>query len=382
MPAITRRSCLQRLAFTLSASAVAPLIPAARAADEKGPAPSEAETAAIAEIASKFMEEHEVPGLSVAFACQGQPAYSAGFGLADTDSKEKVTPDHLFRIASVSKPLTSVAIYTLIEDGKLKLDDKVFGAKGLLPKAGGKSATEGIEGITLHHLLTHTCGGWGNDHDDPMFSHPEMDHRDLIARTIQDLPLEHEPGSHYAYSNFGYCVLGRVIEKVSGKSYEDSLRKGILKRAGIEDMKIGGNTLAERARKEVVYQGRGGENPYGMNVRRMDSHGGWLATPGDLVKFLVHTSDAGAASDLLHADTVKNMITASGANAGYASGWAVNASHNRWHNGSLPGTSTIAVHTASGMCWAGFTNARGKGIDGALDQMMWQMAKAVPAWQA
>ena len=76
------------------------------------------------------------------------------------------------------------------------------------------------------------------------------------------------------------------------------------------------------------------------------------------------------------------MLTASAANEGYACGWCVNHVPNYWHNGSLPGTSTIMVRTASGMCWAAFANARGEGINPALDQMMWAVVKAVPAWRA
>jgi hypothetical protein len=147
-------------------------------------------------------------------------------------------------------------------------------------------------------------------------------------------------------------------------------------------MKIAGNTLADRLPGEVVYHGRNGEDPYRMNVRRMDAHGGWLASPADLVKFLIRADGSAQPSDLLKAASFKSMMTATKANAGYASGWAVNAVPNRWHGGSLPGTATIAVQTASGLCWAGFANSRSKDIGGALDRLMWDLAKAVPAWNA
>lgn len=364
--------------MTLPAAA---LIPRPLHAAE-APEPSVAEAAAIAGIARKFMEEHQVPGLSVAFAHLGRPAFQAAFGMADEGAGEAMTTDHLFRVASVSKPLTAVGIFLLIEQGKLKPGDKVLGPDGLLAIGRDQKLAEGVADITVHHLLTHTSGGWQNDGDDPMFRHPEMDHAELIERTLRDQPLKHAPGVNYAYSNFGYCLLGRVIEKVSGKSYATFMQESVLGPCGIERMKIAGNTLADRIAGEVVYHGRNGEDPYRMNVRRMDAHGGWLASPADLVKFLIRCDGAGSPGDLIKKDTFKQMMTATKANPAYAGGWAVNATPNRWHGGSLPGTATIAVQTASGLCWAGFTNSRSKDIGGALDRLMWDLAKSVPAWHA
>jgi hypothetical protein len=119
-----------------------------------------------------------------------------------------------------------------------------------------------------------------------------------------------------------------------------------------------------------------------MNFTRMDAHGGWIGTPGDLVRFALRVGGSNLAPNLLRAETIKTMLTASAANAGYACGWCVNRVPNYWHNGSLPGTTSIMVRTASGLCWAGFANARADGSGLALDQLMWQMARAVPAWRA
>ena len=377
MQPISRRTCLQRFALTLSASAV-PLM----ARSEEIISPTGAEKDAIAKIAREFMEKFEVPGLSVAFSHRDRISHTAGFGMADVEEREEMTPRHLFRIASIAKPLTAVGIYRLVEQGRLKPSDRVFGDSGLLEVEGLKKLPESVEEITLHHLLTHTCGGWQNDGNDPMFRHPELDHRELIATTLREHPLKNVPGSSYAYSNFGYCLLGRVIEKTSDKSYAAFMEDMVLTPSGVKDMKISGNTREDRVKNEVTYYGRNGEDPYHMNVRRMDSHGGWLATPEDIVRVFNHCSGASTTSTLLRPETVKSMLTASDANPGYASGWSVNEARHRWHGGSLPGTSTIAVRTAGGMCWAGFANSRNKDISLALDQMMWQMAKAVPAWRA
>jgi len=84
--------------------------------------------------------------------------------------------------------------------------------------------------------------------------------------------------------------------------------------------------------------------------------------------------------NILAENTLKIMTTATTANSNYACGWSVNSVPNWWHSGSLPGTLTILVRTASGLCWAAFTNTRANGFD--LDEMVWKMVSAVPAWRA
>ncbi|MEO1528830.1 MAG: serine hydrolase domain-containing protein [Planctomycetota bacterium] len=157
------------------------------------------------------MDDFDVPGLSVAISKGGRLVLARGFGVADQETGEAVTPRHRFRIASLSKPITSIAIHTLIQQRKLNYDSKVFGPESLL--GAEYEAPEDLHDITLEHLLTHTAGAWDNKNNDPMFMQSHMDHRELIAWTIQNQPLETTPGSNYAYSNFGYCLLGRIIEK-------------------------------------------------------------------------------------------------------------------------------------------------------------------------
>lgn len=335
-------------------------------------------------VASTFIKAHGVPGLSVAVARNGQLVYEQGFGLADHATAEKVLPSHLFRIASVSKPITSVAVFQLIEQGKLALDDRVFGGDGILRNDFGKPPyRQYVEDIRLQHLLTHTGGGWQNDGADPMFRNPGMNHHELIAWALANAQLSHPPGSQFAYSNFGYCIVGRIIEKVTGQPYERHIREAVLRRCGIFDMRIAGDTLAERAAKEVVY-GTGGPDPYNMKVRRMDSHGGWLATAADLARFATHVDGFSEERDILKPASIREMTTATSANAGYAKGWAVNRALNWWHVGSLPGTTSIMVRTASGFCWAALANSREASGDtgGALDRMMWDLVRQVKSWKA
>jgi CubicO group peptidase (beta-lactamase class C family) len=375
---MTRRTCLQRGAFALAAHSLSGLWVPRLSADAPAVELTDAESAALADIAGKFLEQFSAPGLSVAVTLHGQFVYQKAFGFADTARHELLTPAHLFRIASVSKPVTSTCLFTLIEQGKLGLNDHVFGPQGLLQYDFGRSYPNNINDITVYHLLTHTAGGWEKGQGDPMFEYPGLGQKKLIERTLATVPLKYPPGQHFGYSNFGYCILGRVIEKLSGHTYAEAVQQRVLSKCGISGMRIGGNTLAQRAKGEVVYRG---ENPYAMNVTRMDSHGGWIATPSDMAQFALRVDDFDNPPDILRHDTLKTMITPSAANSNYACGWAVNRAHNWWHNGSLPGLSSILVRTSTGLCWAAFTNTRTKDIDPALDRLVWDMVKAVPAWQ-
>ena len=346
---------------------------------------------AMARLARAFMETFSAPALSVAIAREGRIVYEQPFGVASGEGDAPLKPSNLFRIASVSKPITSAAIFSLVEKSRLALSARVFGPGAVLGTEFGSAPYKRyVTDITVDHLLTHTCGGWTNDSTDPMFRFPRMNHAELISWALDTQPLLNPPGEHYAYSNFGYCVLGRVIEKVSGQSYAEYVRREVLSRCGISDMRIAGNTLKQRAPDEVVYFGQGGEDPYNMNVARMDSHGGWLATAADLALFAGRLAGYGTSPGILKRDTVAIMVSpgpasSPGAEVKYARGWSVrdNGKGNWWHNGSLPGTTSIMVRTATGFSWAALSNTRSQPADRinlALDNLVWQMARKVSAW--
>lgn len=284
------------------------------------------------------------------------------YGVAHLETEEKLNTGHRFRIASISKPITSTAVFLLVEQGKLKLDDLIFGEAGILKMAGP-------ERITTKHLLTHTSGAWKNDRDDPMFKRVDDDHAALIAWTLETYPPKDDPGVAYAYSNFGYCLLGRVIEKVSGQSYEEFVRENVLKPCGAEAMTIGTGD------REVGYYMERKPLTYEMNVARMDAHGGWIGTPSELVEFALRVDGVAKPPDLLNEESLKTMTARSGVNEDYACGWSVNKFGNYWHGGSLPGLSSLLVRTAGGYCWAACVNTRMAGIGSALDKLMWKLAR-------
>ncbi len=336
---------------------------------------SATEARAVADIADGFLRNHGIPGVSVAVARSGRIVYAQGFGLANPEAGEAVTPAHQFRIASISKPFTAALVFALIEKGRLRLSDRVFGTGGILGHVyGAQPYRRYVEDITVEHLLTHTAGGWPNDASDPMFSNRQMNHDQLVSWTLDNLPLTSQPGSAYAYSNFGFCLLGRVIEKATRQYYATMMRDLVFHPAGITQMRIAGNTLALRAPQEVVY-GASDSDAYGMNVTRMDAHGGWVASARDLVRFAVAV-DGTYARPVLRPESVAVMTTPT-VNPNYAKGWSITG-RNWWHNGSLPGTSSVMVRTPGGLCWAALANGRNSKTDSvaAIDRMMWDVVKA------
>jgi CubicO group peptidase (beta-lactamase class C family) len=340
------------------------------------------EVKAMNKVVTDFMVAWGVPGASIAITKDGRLVYAKGFGEADSAVHEAVTIHHRFRIASVSKPITAATIMRLVDLGMLSLSDRIFGAGALLGTSYGTLPySANIDQITVQHLLEHEGGGWSRfeTYPDPMFDQPAMNHGQLISWVLDHHPLTTAPGTNSNYSNFGYCVLGRVIEKVTGRSYESAARQFLLDAAGTASMTVAGNTLAERQVSEVVYYGQNEEDPYDMQVRRMDSHGGWIGSAIDLARFVVRVDGFSTKADLLSPASITTMTTPSATDPNYAKGWGLNGA-NWWHGGSLPGTTSILVRTGSGLCWVALLNTRRPGIDGALDAMMWKMVGQVSMW--
>ena len=188
------------------------------------------------QIIPALMRKYAIPGGAVALLRDGKLIYARGLGYADVDAGTPVPPDALFRIASVSKPITGVAIMKLVDEGRLQLDDRVAPWIADLTPAPGAAVDPRWELITIRQLLNHT-GGWDRDKPsggfDPMFrpaiaaaavGAPAPASAETVIRYMKGLPLDFDPGTKYVYSNFGYAILGRVIERSSGMPYEEYVR--------------------------------------------------------------------------------------------------------------------------------------------------------------
>lgn len=157
-----------------------------------------AQFAAVDAWMQEFMQSKKIPGGSLAIAIDGEIKLARGYGYADREQESPVQPDSLFRIASISKPITAVAVLKLVDVGKLKLDDKIVELLKLSPHPGplpqGARESRGDydpwwNEVTLHHLLTHT-GGWDrNRSGDPMF----MDEETVNAFSASGAPSSRSP---------------------------------------------------------------------------------------------------------------------------------------------------------------------------------------------
>lgn len=343
--------------------------------------PTIAEAKSGAAIAEDFIARHDIPGFSVAYQAAGKLSHVAAYGVADLATSEPLRPDHRFRIASLSKPLTAAGIMLLVEKGVLSLDSRVLGPGGLLaaltPEMGTLAQPDWIAAITVDHLLSHRAGGWGNAKNDPMFRLTKMNQADLIRSVLKSDRLETEPGTAFAYSNFGYCLLGRVIEAASDESYADYMRSRVFAAAGVTSFDLAGDRRVDRKPDEVAYVSQR-DDPYGMKVARMDAHGGWLATPTDMAMMMAAMDGFRAVPDILSWESVEAMAHPARADDGYGRGLAISPNHNnRWHTGKLPGVVTLAVMIEGGATMAGFVNVDRPGLEDALDAVMWKIHDAV-----
>ncbi|QNF31863.1 beta-lactamase family protein [Adhaeribacter swui] len=290
----------------------------------------------------KLLQQYQIPGISLAIVKNEKLVFAKSYGYANLETKQPVDNQSLFRIASISKPVTVVAILKLVQDGKLKLTDKVFGANGILGNDYGTApANSNVSAITVQDLLEHKSG-WINQPNDPIVANPTYSYKELIAEVVQTRPLTYTPGSTYYYSNFGYCVLGRIIEKVSGKTYSAFVQSEILQPLNIIDMRIAGNSPQQNALNEVTYY-QPDDNPYAYNISRMDANGGWLASATDLMRLMVHIDRNNQKSDIISKDLLNQTYM------GYFN-WS--------HTGSLPGTSTLLTRLDDEYSFAILANTR------------------------
>ncbi|WKY14901.1 hypothetical protein Q1695_000422 [Nippostrongylus brasiliensis] len=305
-----------------------------------------------------FMRDLNIPGLSIAIAKREQLKFAAGFGYADLRTKETVTPNHQFRVGSVSKPITACAIMLLVDQGKIKLEDKLFGPGALFEFKFGKEASRQkyVMDVTVRHLLEHSAGGWDNLRSDAAWIQPQLSTEELIRYVLEKVPLEHVPGKKWIYSNFGYQVLGYLIEHVTKMDYESFVKTSIFAPAGVHDINVARPSISERAPREVLYYMSGnslGFDPYEMlPPNRIGPWGGWIASPIQLLLFLSRIDGFPYRRDLLSQQSITAYSTPSEpSNSTYGLGWSLNImGFNGWqHDGRMPGSAAMLVRLDNGL---------------------------------
>ena len=355
----------------------------------------------------EFLDRWNIVGASVAITKDERLIYAKGFGYADREDEEKVQPKHLFRVASVSKLITATAIMNLKEEGKLDLDDQVFGKDGILDGSKFQNIRDSrVKDITVYHLLTHSAG-WDRYGGDPVFM-PYTIRREMdielpinlettIQYTLSKRRLDFTPGSRSSYSNFGYALLGKVIEKITGMNYEFYVTSRILNPLDIYDMHLGHARLSKRFPNEVKYylnsrykttfssfhyRKRVPRYYGGTNLQVLGAAGAWVASPAELLKFLVHIDGRPKKKDILTEQSIKQMIHT---RPGYKPiGWLSTTYNGSWkRSGTLAGTSALVKRCNNGFSWVmliNTSNNQGHDFTYEIEDVMSEFIGEVESW--
>lgn len=360
-------------------------------------------------IINRFLRKWEVSGATVAVVKDGKLVFAKGYGYSDVENEEKVEPSHLFRIASVSKLITATAIMKLQEEGKLHLDDYVFGEHGILNDTVYSNIRDKrTKRITVEHLLRHSAG-FTSRYGDPMFLPLAIAKKMKVKApidaqtTIQfaiSRRLHFTPGSRGGYSNLGYVILEKVIEKAAKEDYETYVQSHILKPSGIFDMHLGRSLQKDQYPNEVNYYEQSnaikisafdgsGKSVYrsngGNNIKALGGAGGWIASGAELIKFMMAIDGDNSLPDILSRSSIKYM-TKPNANGHSPIGWKGTRSNGTWwRTGTLAGSSALLKHQENGLSYVIVTNSstwRGSDFTRDLSILMSRFLRSVKEWPA
>jgi CubicO group peptidase (beta-lactamase class C family) len=357
-------------------------------------------------IVNSFLHKWSIAGASVAISKDGKLIFAKGFGYADTISGYQTQPYNQFRIASISKLVTAVAVMKLYEEGKLSLEDKVFGPEGILNDPYfAEPKDKRVYDITVEQLLSHEAG-WTQRYGDQMFMPLVVAEKmnvklpvdtKTIVRFALDKRLHFTPGMGRAYSNLGYSILGLVIEKVTGMPYEEYCKQAILEPLGIYDMTIARNLQLEKAPFEVTYYepsdavlkpsiygtGEMVKPSYGGNdIRSLGGAGAWVATTPDLMRLLLAIDGFKTRYDILNDESIQFMTD--NGNGFAPVGWKTTVIDGTWwRTGSFPGSAGMLKRQSDGIAWAVLLNSsawNGPEIYSYINNMMARVISRIQPW--
>lgn len=360
-----------------------------------------------------YMEKHGINAGALAVTYKGRLILAHGYTWDDNQSYT-IQPGSLFRIASLSKPITAAAVLKLIQDGQLSLDTRITDILTFTPLA-GQSFDPRLSKVTVAHLLYHQ-GGWDIEKlgFDPMFNDSDISKalgvplpisQANIITYMSGVPLSYDPGTKYAYSNYGYMLLGQIIESVSKQPYETYVKENVLEPLGMKHTQLGRTLLENRLPGEVeyhsdfigptVFEKNGSDVPWpygGWNLENMAAHGGWVSTVVDMARFEA-SFDHPENNPVLTKDSIKLAFKAPPEGSGdryYAMGWEIvrigGGAMNTWHTGSLDGTLSVMVRRFDGVDWIVIFNERDSKSDPTgdgyweIDDLLHEVADAVNSW--
>lgn len=335
---------------------------------------SASDLAKINNAVNNYMQAQNVPGLSLAIVKDGRLVFAKGYGNARPGVE--MSPNHPLRIFSISKSVTAVAIMRLVQQGNpTLLDRKVFGPNSVLgakyptsPQGnagpGNLAAPHPLHQFTVRQLLLHTSGMRTGNGEPPFWNA-----NSTVAQCMADLMgradlITTGPNQQSIYSNLGYYILGRVIEEVSGQSYETYVRNNVLTPSGIGNTMYVGQADGQSKSGEATY------NPQSTpNMQQFGPFGGWVARPIDLVKFMSRVDGVANPADILNIGNHNIMTTSTPLSSPYAIGWRVDGGQ-QYHGGSFGGSRSWVVKMPNnGLTYAIITNSNSDawGLKAVLD---------------
>ncbi len=292
----------------------------------------------ITGLIRREMEQRHIPGLAVAVVQNSSISWMQTFGLADVENSVAVTPQTVFRFASVSKPITATAVMQLVETGRLSLD-------ATLP-ALGMEVPQHLAAITVRQLLAHQSG---LRHYQPHAQLEPLRHFSTLDEAFQAHvadPLLFEPGTRFGYTTYGYLVLGCALEKVEKISFLDQLRTRVLLPTGMTNARADHFYEIIPHRAQGYFRSRNGElrNSQPIDVSDKIPGGGLAGTIWDLASFAAALQN----EKLLPARTLEQMWLpqklTDGTTTGYGLGWHVGGGNRHrevFHSGTQAGTSSF-----------------------------------------
>ena len=284
------------------------------------------------------MKNFKIPGLAVGFY-KDDFTWTKGFGYADLENRVPVTPGTLFRMASVTKPMTASGIVKLAEGGKLNIDDPVRKYVPYFPEKKWP--------VTIRHLLGH-MGGISHYRDENVELHLKTHHNTRRAIDIfKDWELEAEPGTRFIYSSYGYNLLGAVIEGASGQSFARYMTENIWKPLSMNHtrMDIADEIIPNRTRGYRIIDGSI-KNCEFVDISSRFGGGGTLASVTDMLNFARGLDQGKVISPQAQKQVYDSMETKSNRLTEYGMGWRVDFLSGFWnvgHSGGQTGTSTYLL---------------------------------------
>ncbi|HET9262086.1 MAG TPA: serine hydrolase domain-containing protein [Vicinamibacterales bacterium] len=255
------------------------------------------------------MRSQNIPGLSLAIVKDRKIVKMQGYGLADVKGKVPATPETVYDIASIGKPLVATGIMLLVEDGLLSIDDAITKHLDGLPRA--------WSGITIRHLLTHTSGVV---RDSPGYDQYRDRDDSEVIRTAYSLPLRFAPGEKWEYSNAGYSPLAMIMTKVARRPWTEYLADKIFRPAGmISTYPL--NTTVPLPKRARGYADNDTPLKEANQRRALVPAGGFLSTVVDLAKWDAWLDDATFLRDTTRRQMWTSVTLNNGTTHPYGLGW-------------------------------------------------------------